>query len=246
MRESIHLNTAGDTCPGSRRFGNDDRFLIRPLDDGRVLAAVSDGLGGHPGGYLAAETIMEVFRSVDCSAPDPAANLAAAMRLAETRIHAHVRKITRLYGMGATAVAALVGRNRVHWAHAGDSRLYRLSAGRAEQITTDHSFLQDLLESGDIEPQEAIDHPLAHVLDQCVGCLDDGPDRGTFAVNPGDRLLLCTDGLHQSVGGRDIAAIAAAEPDPVRFVSRLIRTARRNGADDDITVVAVELSPVRP
>lgn len=241
--KTIKLTVAGQTCQGKKRSRNDDRFLIRKLGRQSLLVAVSDGLGGHPAGYMAAEIVMEVLTVLDCTTDNIQANLKAAVYKAEAKIAEKVNHIAKLEGMGATVVAALIKGNQLHWINVGDSRLYLFRSRRLHQITRDHSFVQDLLDSGDISQSEADDHPMAHVLDQCVGSMDEGPDTGELSLRPDDILLLCSDGLYRSLSGENITELlAASEHNMDLLVSRLLDSADRAEAVDDTTLVAVSLS----
>jgi len=244
MINRLKLIAAGSSLKGAKRSRNDDRFLIRRLDERGVLAAVSDGLGGHPWGNMAAEVIIDTLDKAGISSSAGTEDLSAAVYQAESRILEKTCKARHLQGMGATVVVAVVNDRRAVWAHVGDSRLYLVRDHIMRQVTRDHSFLQDLLDAGDIRPAEAAGHPMAHVLDQCVGCMDAGPACGEFAVEPDDILLLCTDGLYRALGDDALVTGAVSATDATRLVDFLLGSARMAGAADDATAVAVSTAAV--
>jgi len=110
------------------------------------------------------------------------------------------------------------------------------------QVTRDHSFLQDLIDSGDISKEEAASHPMAHVLDQCVGSMDAGVDCGTFAVSPGDSIILCTDGFYRAVPDSHIVSVANSAHSVSDFVSELLTLVVNQMPSDDTTIVIGKIS----
>jgi serine/threonine protein phosphatase PrpC len=221
---------------------NDDRHLIKVLDSGKLLLAVSDGMGGHPAGDVAAEDIIACLNLIKSDSENGILSLVTAINQADVSIRNRVRKAMIFEGMGATATSIILNRGKVWWAHIGDSRLYLLSGGVLQQVTKDHSFLQDLIDSGDISEQEAAAHPMAHVLDQCVGSIDGGVDCGTFRVSPGDFIILCTDGLYRVVPDSHIASVAVSTDSVSDCVAELISLAVKQGPPDDTTIVVAHVS----
>lgn len=236
----IISNTAitafGDSTKGSRRQENEDRFLIKTINDTSLLLAISDGMGGNPAGAKAADDIMHSF-----SSPKNEENNSLLLRTAANQADAVIRKRVErdpeLEGMGATVTAAIVTSRMVWWVHIGDSRMYLMRKGAMRQITRDHSFLQDLIDGGDISEAEAAVHPMAHVLDQCIGCMDAGVDSGSFSLFPGDILLLCTDGIYRSVSNSRIQDILATTVDVKDCVEQLLISSPRTVSSDDATVI---------
>ncbi|MBW1637039.1 MAG: serine/threonine-protein phosphatase [Deltaproteobacteria bacterium] len=226
----------GKSCRGKKRNKNDDRLLLTKLDENNLIIAVSDGMGGHPGGDIAAKDIIDCLASINIGSADRADLLRAAIKHAEVNIRKIVKKSPDLEGMGATATTAIIGGGMVYWAHIGDSRIYLMRTGILRQITRDHTFLQDLIDAGDISHEAAINHPMRHVLDQCVGCMDAGIDVGQFEFRENDILLACTDGLTRSVADDEIAAILLAGTAVPDTINSLIETSLQAGNLDDITV----------
>jgi protein phosphatase len=141
--------------------------------------------------------------------------------------------------MGTTVSALLRHNNQVVIAHIGDSRIYRLRDGVLEQITTDHTFVQKLVETGRISPEEALVHPRRNVLMRVLGDVEGSVDVDTAVLDtePGDRWMLCSDGLCGYVTENAIATVLKSEPDASRAASKLINLALERGAPDNVTVV---------
>ena len=224
--------------PGLKRGHNEDRFLNRP-DLG--LWAVADGAGGHKAGQIASSTVIDALQAV---APGLAAQEALAdVRLRITQAHAALREEAARRGdLVATTVVVLLVRDE-HFAclWAGDSRAYLLRDGHLAQITRDHSLVQSLVDAGAISAEAAERHPHANVITRAVGTEVEEVELdkiiGTLA--PGDRLLLCTDGLSKALAEAEIAAVLAAKEDSP--AERLLLAALARVAGDNVTAVAVEM-----
>ncbi len=230
------IAATGKSHRGSNRRKNDDRFLVMDLDENNLLLAVSDGMGGHPGGDIAAEDIISCLKSINIHVHNKSTLLTAALSQADSIIRERVEKKPGFEGMGATATAAIIGHRMVHWAHIGDSRLYLLRDKILRQITRDHTFLQDLIDAGDISAEDAVNHPMCHVLDQCVGCIDSGVDSGKFEIHRNDILLACTDGLTRAVGDDKIAEILSSAELVSDCTDNLIEASLQAGNLDDVTI----------
>jgi protein phosphatase len=213
---------------------------------GSHLFLVADGMGGHAGGDVAsaiavtriAETDREYTSPNDAEFALQAALLAANALLAET-----VFEHGELTGMGTTVSGILRVGNQVALAHIGDSRIYRFRGGVLEQITADHTFVQRLVDSGRITPEEAAVHPRRSVLMRVLGDVDASPEIDTAVLDtqPGDRWLLCSDGLSSYVPEERIAAVLAAGGRTGDAADRLIKESLDQGAPDNVTVVLVDI-----
>ena len=228
------------THVGTVRTRNEDNFVNRP-DLG--IWAVADGAGGHQAGDVAARIVAEALSEVP-------SGLGAAELLAEVRlriIHAHdsIRAEAARRGghaiLATTVVALLAHRSHYACLWAGDSRAYLLRGGRLSQVTHDHSLVQELVDAGAISPEEALTHPRANVITRAVGAdfatID--LDKVTERLRPGDRFLLCSDGVSKIVPESEIAHLLAA--DQVSPAERLIAAALDRHADDNITAVTIEV-----
>lgn len=232
---------SGESQIGHKQAKNEDRFLIKVLDEEHLLLAVSDGMGGHPAGDIAAEDIVNCLNQIDIGMMDKSKSLSLAINRADKIIRNRVKKDPLLEGMGATATAAIISDTKMWWAHIGDSRIYLMRVGIIQRMTRDHSFLQDLIDSGDVPIAEAAVHPMAHVLDQCVGCIDTGIDSGIFSLSPGDKILLCTDGLYRAISDIKIAKILSSTNSVSGCVEQLIDSSIQSKALDDTTAIVAHL-----
>jgi protein phosphatase len=157
------------------------------------------------------------------------------------RIEQQTTRDGRLEGMGTTATVAIADRKTTYWAHVGDSRMYLFRSGSLKQITTDHTFVRELIEEGSMTKQEAARHPLRNMLDQCVGCASMRPDSGKLDVQAGDRLLLCSDGLTRHVSDEAIDSVLTRETDG-QAVEALLEQALDAGGKDNVTAVILDVS----
>jgi protein phosphatase len=226
------------------RSGESDAGLKRTINQDRLLAesplfVVADGMGGHLGGEVAAGLAIDVFRE-QCSLyseTDVAAALCALVEEANRRIYARGQEDIQYKGMGTTVVAALVHDDSVTLAHVGDSRAYRLRAGKLEQLTNDHSYVAELVRMGAISVEEAERHPHASVVTRAVGTRDEvEPDVATHQAIDNDVFLLCSDGLTKMVPEAKIASIVAGADRLDRATDMLIAAANDGGGEDNITV----------
>jgi len=234
------LRHAGVTDTGNVRAVNQD-WLLTEGD----LAAVADGMGGRSGGEVASRLAVDTLR--EAFAADPTATgLAEAVRRANAAVWAHAEAHPDLAGMGTTiaAVARVSegGDDRLAVVNVGDSRAYLLQDGRLTRLTADHSLVADLVRAGALSEDEARTHPERHVLTLAVGV---GPDVEPHTVEavptPGDRLLLCSDGLFNELPDDEITAVLAAVADPAEAATRLVERANEAGGHDNITAVVLDV-----
>lgn len=226
---------------GLTRKRNEDRYLVMPLNNGGLLAAVADGMGGETSGDKAAQLAVDVLKE-QRSLPEPIdASLASVLKEADAAIARMVVANPALEGMGATVTSVVVADGKVYWAHVGDSRLYLLRNNTLKQITTDHSFLQTFLDEGTMTPEQVAKHPFRNVLDQCVGCSECSPDHGIFEVIQKDCIMLSSDGLHKYVTEKEILSILSLNDTPKKCISMLISAALKHGGKDNITAIVVKV-----
>jgi protein phosphatase len=245
IRPGIALANLSDV--GLVRENNEDYFCYAEPESeeefakrGR-LAIIADGMGGYEGGqiasHIAVETVRETYlKNIDDS--DPVDALLEGFRLAHQRIIAAARESEGLEGMGTTCTAAaILGKNLVY-AHVGDSRLYLLRGPDIFQITHDHSYVNKMVEAGMLTPEEAEHHPQKNVLMMALGASKeiraDCPAE-PLPLEPGDTLLMCTDGLSGLVSNEEFQA--AANGNSLEQACRdLIELAKSRGGHDNITV----------
>ncbi|MCU1481549.1 MAG: serine/threonine-protein phosphatase [Subtercola sp.] len=214
---------------------------------GQSLFAVADGMGGHAGGDVASALALNKLLEIDgeySSAVDAEFALQEAIVSANAILAEAVYEHPELTGMGTTLSALVRVGHSVALAHIGDSRIYRYRDGKLTQITTDHTFVQRLVDNGRITAEEAKVHPRRSVLMRVLGDVDSTPDVDLQVMDtrPNDRWLLCSDGLTGVVENDDIAAALADNPSPQAVADLLVKEALDHGAPDNVTVVIVDIS----
>lgn len=207
----------------------------------RRLFIVADGMGGHRGGEVASRLAVEAASEVFKSGGDDAVTLLrSALETANEHVFRASQEDMDLAGMGTTGVCLLFESDGRAWvAHVGDSRAYRLRGDRFEQITDDHSVVGALIRMGHITEEEAKLHPQRNEILRAIGTNEDVEVQITaLEVEPGDKYLLCSDGLSGLVPGEEMAAVLARE-EPENAVRTLVQMANLEGGNDNITVQVV-------
>lgn len=229
-------NWAARTDVGRVRSHNEDAVLADP-----PLFVVADGLGGHEAGEVASQLAVETLRDHAPRRPDANA-LARAVRAANREVIRAAREGIGRAGMGTTITAALVQGTHVTIAQVGDSRAYLLRSGTLTRITQDHSMVADMIRSGQLTEAESRVHPNRSVITRALGT-DPNMVADTFEVDgtPGDRLLLCSDGLTGMLVDERIGQLLGAHKDPATVARDLIDAANDEGGQDNISVIVVDL-----
>ena len=243
------------TSIGCVRSRNEDRFIA---DANLGIFAVVDGMGGHSGGEFASATISEAVTAfIRESAEDsdmtwpteldahlsPLANrLQVAVRVANRTLAARVRERGGMEVSGATVAAALFADDRVAVSHVGDCRVYLLEEGHLLPITRDHSLVAEQMAQGLINEETAKTHPLRHVVTRAVsGQSGIAVDTVDLEIRPGNRLILCSDGIHGVLTDKEIAALMpATEPSLDEVCKTVIAAVNARGGPDNATVVVIE------
>jgi serine/threonine protein phosphatase PrpC len=242
--------------PGLRRSSNEDSFCTRE-DIG--LYIVADGMGGHVAGEIASRVAVEAIQAFiqetagadkNRTWPFPleptlsfeANRLIAAFRLANRRIAATIADSQDLRGMATTASALLATSDSACVAHVGDSRVYVLREGKLNQITHDHSWVEEQVRAGTLTPSAAKQHPWRNVVTRALsGGEDPEVDVTEIAPAKGERYLLCSDGLFAVVGDERIAQILGAEEPLDQVCAQLIAAANEAGGPDNITALVLQV-----
>jgi serine/threonine protein phosphatase PrpC len=242
----VQMSGACDT--GIARDHNEDAIALQE-DDGRGyhLAIVCDGMGGHSAGEIASAIAVQVIGEylaehfAKAQIPEAIPDLLRdAFTLANERIDDHAMANPAAQGMGCTCVAVLGIRDRFWVAHAGDSRAYRVRDGQVEQITVDHTMVQELVSQGLLTPEQAAVHPYRGRISRCLGHGQQKCDADIteYVLDRGDNLLLCSDGLSDVVGNAEIIALVGQRD--VRDASRrLIEAANKAGGPDNISAIVM-------
>ena len=225
-------------------FQPEDRHV---MESKGVLFVVADGLGGHTRGEVASQLAVNTIRDVYYSqeGDDPADSLRLAIEQANARIYneslAMAPKQEPDQMMGSTCVAAVVLEDNVYVANVGDSRAYIIRDGQAHQISLDHSLVAQQLREGLLTKEQARDHPDRNKIYRCLGGETVEVDTFSEKVQPGDLLLLCTDGLTELVPEEEVVSIVQ-QHEPQESVQRLIERANELGGKDNITAVVARVA----
>jgi protein phosphatase len=222
---------------GLVRSNNEDSVYAGPR-----LLAIADGMGGHAAGEVASKIVISVMERLDedRAVTDLMGELRATVVEANQRIADAVAKSSDLEGMGTTLTALRFNGAQVGLAHVGDSRVYLLRGDLLSQITHDDTYVQYLVDSGKLTPDEAKEHPRKSVILRALLGSDVEPDVSIREARAGDRYLLCTDGLSDVVS-TDTLAETLGIPDPQEAADRLVELALRGGGPDNVTVIVADV-----
>ena len=245
----MHVTCAAGTDKGVVRSGNED-FHLMQLDRGIFI--VADGMGGHAAGEVASEMSVRIitdemgtFRGLPD--PDVAARLFKSVQSANGAIYRRTLVEKDKRGMGTTVTALVLFPRRYLIAQVGDSRAYVLRGGQLQQITKDHSYVQEQVDAGLLTPEQARTHPYSNVITRCVGSNEEVvPDIYFGGLEAGDVLLLASDGLTGMLEDDQLARILSDGGEPKQWVDRMIADANRRGGLDNITVIIVRVDSVDP
>jgi PPM family protein phosphatase len=226
---------AGLTNRGIVRDRNEDSILTDPTG---TLWAVADGMGGYGNGDVASDIVIDCLAKIP-DGVDPGPALVARLKEANDLVLARQR-VQGMGRMGSTVVAVLIARAVAHVAWAGDSRAYLLRGGHLRPLTRDHSVVQEMVDRGELTPEEAESHPESHLVTRAVG---GGPDLEVDLVSVplavGDKLLLCSDGLTRCVYEQTVEAVLRAATSPEEACQKLLREALDSGAPDNVSAITV-------
>ena len=252
------LAGAGRSDVGRKRDFNEDAFAV-DLENG--LFAIADGMGGAAAGEVASSIAIAtltdyITRTAGAAASDrpfgwddrlsgQANRLKSGILLANEKIYRTIEEHEEMKGMGTTLVAALARDCGVCVGHVGDSRVYLCRDGQLRQITSDHSWVNEQVSLGLLSREEASRHPFRNVITRALGSREQvSADVTEVPLSPGDRLLLCSDGLTNMLDDRRILEVLDAHPtDHEKAAAELVRQANEAGGEDNITVIVVGLAP---
>ena len=232
---------SGASDTGRKRRRNEDSYVIAP-----PLFAVADGMGGAQAGEIASKLAAAALEDTDAGALSGEDRVMSLIQEANRRVYERSNEDPNASGMGTTITVALVEDSGVTIGHVGDSRAYRWREGSIEQITEDHSLVNELMKSGKLSPEEAETHPQRSVITRALGT-DPDVDVDSFTVEAevGDVFLLCSDGLTTMVDDDDILGVLEKyHNDLDRATKSLVSAANRGGGEDNITVVAFAITDV--
>lgn len=245
----MHITSAGRTDVGVIRSGNEDSFRMIP---DRGIFVVADGMGGHAAGEVASEMAVrivadEIHSLRGLSDQQVADRMRSAIRAANGAIFQRTLTEHDKRGMGTTVTALTLYSTRFLIGQVGDSRAYLLRDGRLNQLTKDHSYVQEQVDAGYLTPEQARTHPYSNVITRCVGANSDvTPDIYGGAVKVNDVFLLASDGLTGMLEDYQLAELLAPDRMPQDEVNSLIEEANRHGGLDNITAIIVRIDAVDP
>ena len=224
---------------GKVRILNED-FYYLPIHK-ENFCAVADGMGGHNAGevasFMAINALVQALRNVSSDAEHA---MRTALETANTTVLNHANAAEGTNGMGTTLTSLIFDGDRVVLGHIGDSRAYRFRAGKLEQLSTDHSFVEGLVQSGLITREEARVHPRRNLITRCIGIGEEiEPEIKTFELSPGDVYLLCSDGLTTMLTDTEIETVLKNRSLTLQSrLDMLVKNALTKGGEDNITLVA--------
>lgn len=250
----MSIQAYGATDQGCVRKVNEDRIL---LDPALGLFLVCDGMGGRQHGDVAAELAITSIRFYIDASRDrsdvswpfgyvfdlslDANRMSTAIRLANRQIWRRTEQALDLAGMGTTVAGALVTENRVIVASVGDSRIYLFRGGVLTQLSVDDTIVAAMIQKGLLSAADSTSHPLRNVMTQAAGARESvDVHLREESLIPGDRILLCSDGLYGAIGEDSIGSILAGEQDKENGVKRLLAEALAAGAPDNVSVILLE------
>jgi PPM family protein phosphatase len=237
----MRLRFGASTDVGRMRTNNEDSYLSE-----RPVAAVADGMGGHNAGEVASAIAIEELAGLRGMGPWPNERAATDdLKRAIVRANRRIREMAagdrELNGMGTTLVAVLEDGDSVHLANVGDSRAYLLRQGELSQVTVDHTLVQELVDDGKLSPKDAERHPQRSMITRALGVDHEVEiDLFTYKLQPGDRLVLCSDGLSDVLNPTQIRNALLRVRDPQKAAERLVAMAVEGGGPDNVTVIVVD------
>lgn len=238
MTAPIVTASAGSTDVGARRKLNEDAYLASP-----PLFIVADGMGGHDAGEVASATVIEHFSRLVGREALSIEEVSGALASARSAVGALGQYGAAGAGTTLSGVAIATVDDLGYWLvlNIGDSRTYQFSNGELEQITVDHSYIQELIDDGEITPEQAKSDSRRNIITRAIGAGSVGDaDYWLFPAESGDRMMVCSDGLTTELTAERIAEVLRDEPDPQRAAEALTADAVRAGGRDNVTVVIVD------
>jgi protein phosphatase len=269
--ERAHLHIAALSHPGMSGKNNEDRFAVLSHVLGKddptpsVFAVLCDGIGGHRAGEVAAElAVNHISHAVaESNGREPVKILEEAIHSASEVIAHHSAGSDDRHGMGSTCACAWVIGEKLYTASVGDSRIYLLRGGKIQQLTTDHTWVQEAVEKKIIKPEDAREHPNVHIIRRYLGSLNlpevdfrlklsdsensvQAMKNQGMELQPEDILLLCSDGLTDMVWADEIQKTILAVDSMKAAAQKLVAYANERGGHDNITVILLAVPKPRP
>lgn len=243
----MKINYSGQTDKGKVRKANEDFLAYEKINDNEYLFIVADGMGGHQAGDVASklgtQTFVDTYKSLRGNGDTIPDTMQQSIKEANATILAKASSDFSKKGMGTTFSAMVVSDMKACIVHVGDSRIYLIRDNQITKITTDHTFVEKMMEEGRLSEEEARNHPQKNILYMSLGAresfapilIDD------YEVREGDIFILCSDGLNNMVSDEQILEISFKHPNPSEMVAELVDYANEQGGTDNITVQAIKV-----
>lgn len=264
--QRAHLNVEAQSHAGMSGKNNEDRYAVASFTLGSpekspvLFAVLADGIGGHKAGEVAAELAVNHIMSVVAKSDGrhPKRTIEEAVAEASDAIAAHSASGEDFRGMGSTCATAWIVGDKLHTTYVGDSRMYLIRGGRIQQLTVDHTWVQEAIEKNILTPEAAREHPNVHVIRRYLGSpvppepdfrlklFNDETDEHAesnqgMMLEPGDTLLMCSDGLTDLVWNDEILEVVRSKPNLKEAAKALIDMANERGGHDNITIVLISV-----
>ena len=232
-----------------RNINEDSYNIIAGYPGIPVAFMIADGMGGHNSGEVASKLAVDFIGNYIMQYPEHLLsdagiedNIIDLIGRANKFIYETSKENETYSGMGTTLILAIVGGKRLVVGHIGDSRLYVVETGTVNQLTKDHSFIEELLRNGSISREEADNHPQKNVITRALGCYEDiEVDTYTYNFHDGDVFVICTDGLSNKLTGDEIMNIVTEFDDPETACEELVKKANERGGEDNVTVIVAKI-----
>jgi PPM family protein phosphatase len=233
----MRLRVGAATDVGKVRTRNEDSYLVD-----EPLFVVADGMGGHRGGDVASRLTVNTLQEAQPQRDPSGAALLDAVRSANRVVNERSAADRDLRGMGTTVTALQASGESGRIAHVGDSRAYLLREDVLQQLTQDHTLVQQMVDEGNLDADEAERHPARHIMTRALGVEEQvAVDQLTLDLHPGDRILLCSDGLSGMLSAEDIRDVLQRESETQGAADALVQLAVERGGEDNVTVVVVDV-----
>lgn len=245
MRESLIYGAATHT--GLVRANNEDHYAVMDHDGDFPYALIlADGMGGHRRGELASQIAVDYVKERlegefgrELLPADLCRSISDIIEKANVKVYLGSLESEENRGMGTTLTLAVLLADQLLLAHIGDCRAYLLREGSMTRLTVDHTLVQEMIDAGTLSPEESARHPRRNVLTRALGVPEYlQPDVLTVDTRRGDRLLLCSDGLHSYVAEEDIKTLLRKDKTPAILTEHLIKLSLDAGGEDNVTVLA--------
>lgn len=237
-----------------RQINEDSYCVITGHTDLPSTFIIADGMGGHNSGEVASKMAVDFISSSLHQNPEMLSGnegmpsldriskvIIKLIEKANAEVYANSLEQTINFGMGTTLILAMLCKNKLFIGHVGDSRVYTVKEGGMERVTTDHSFIEELVRNGTLSREEAERHPKKHLITRALGCAADlVVDTYTTELDSGNYLLMCTDGLTNMLSEDEIKDIILTKDNPEAACDELVRCANEKGGEDNITVIVVK------